>query len=138
MSVETLRTLCAHHHQPLPAHLDDPTHTTHTFAIFDEFVYTYHWLCQALVAAEDFALLIDDLAAHIRRNHLLYCEVSWTPFLYLNRGLRFTEIMETLTVALESHGLRERVRFLIDMQREQGIPVYSPRANQFLTAKRYA
>ncbi len=120
MSVETLRTLCARHRRPMPAHLSDPVQATHTFATFDEFAYTYHTICQALVTADDFALLVDDLAAHIRRNHLLYCEVSWTPFLYLNRGLRFTEVMDTLCTALEAHGLRERVRFLIDMQRDHG------------------
>lgn len=121
MSIETLRTLCARHRQSLPAHLTNATQDRHLFATFAEFVYTYHRLCQALVQPQDFALLIDDLAAYIRRNRILYCEVSWTPFLYLNRGLHFTEIMETLNMALEGHGLRERVRFLIDIQRDHGL-----------------
>lgn len=121
MSVETLRTLLARHRQPIPASLSDPAQAAHAFATFEEFAYTYHQICQALVTPDDFTLLVDDLAAHIRRNHVLYCEVSWTPFLYLNRGLHFTEMMETLSTALEAHGLRERVRFLIDMQRDHGL-----------------
>jgi adenosine deaminase len=120
MSLETLRTLCARHRQPLPAHLVDLEQARHSFATFDEFVYTYYRLCQVLVQPRDFALLVDDLATYIRRNNILYCEVSWTPFLYLNRGMRFTEIMDILTAALEEHGLRERVRFLIDIQRDHG------------------
>src|SRR5207302_8062441 len=123
MSVETLRTLCAGNRQPLPTHLADPAPVRHPFATFDEFVYTYHRLCQALVHPQDFALLVNDLAAYIRRNRLLYCEVSWTPFLYLNRGLQFTEIMETILASLEEQGLRDRVRFLIDTQRDHGVEV---------------
>lgn len=121
MSVQTLRTLCTRHRRPVPAHLAEDAQSTHTFASFAEFVHTYYQLCQALVTADDFALLVDDLAAHIQRNNLLYCEVSWTPFLYLNRGLRFAEVMEVLNLALEAHGLRERVRFLIDIQRDHGL-----------------
>ena len=115
----TLRALCQKNRVPLPAHLEEAEE--HTFGTFDEFAYTYHRICQAIASAQDFALLIADVAEYLNRNTLLYAEIAWTPFLYLNRGLRFAEIMDVLNEALIGYGIADRVNFLIDIQRDHGI-----------------
>jgi DNA-3-methyladenine glycosylase len=119
MRVGTMRTLAARHRLPLPVHLQNQE--THPFATFDEFAHTYYSICRLLVEAQDFALLAADLADYVRQNALLYNEVSWTPFLYLNRGLRFAEVMTVLNETLAEQGVRERVHFLIDVQRDHGL-----------------
>ncbi|MBO0777663.1 MAG: adenosine deaminase [Ktedonobacteraceae bacterium] len=121
MRPATLRSLCEKNQVPLPAHVQ--ASEAHYFATFDEFVYTYHRICQALAQPGDFALLMADVAAYLRRNHILYAEIAWTPFLYLNRGLRFAEVMEVLNEALEAHNIADRVHFLIDVQRDHGLEV---------------
>lgn len=121
MRPATLRQLCQQNRVALPAHLQEGE--THTFGTFDEFVYTYYRICQSLVHAQDFALLIADVADYLRHNTILYAEIAWTPFLYLNRAtqpLRFADVMEVMNEALERQGIADRVRFLIDMQRDHG------------------
>lgn len=118
-SPATLRALCQKNHVPLPAHLQ--TSEQHMFGTFAEFAYTYHRICQSIVQAQDFALLIADVADYLQRNTILYAEIAWTPFLYLNRGLRFEEIMAVLHEALIAHGIADRVRLLIDVQRDHGV-----------------
>ncbi|MBO0783757.1 MAG: adenosine deaminase, partial [Ktedonobacteraceae bacterium] len=119
MRLHTLRVLCHQNRQPLPAHLQQDETTT--FGSFDEFVYTYHLLGQALAREQDFALLMVDVADYLKRNQILYAEISWTPFLYLNRGLRFEAVMAVLNEALETHGIADRVQWLIDIQRDHGL-----------------
>lgn len=113
----TLRALCQKNHKPLP----NDSQENDTFGTFDEFVYAYHRICQSLLHEEDFALIIADIADYLKRNTILYAEISWTPFLYLNRGLRFEAIMDVMNEALEVHGIADRVNFLIDIQRDHGV-----------------
>src|SRR5579859_1432819 len=115
----TLRLLSQKNRKFLPDHLF--TRDTHYFATFDEFVYTYHRICQAIDNEQDFALVIADVADYLRRNTIIHAEVSWTPFLYLNRGLRFEAVMDVMTEALAAHGIADRVQFLIDIQRDHGV-----------------
>lgn len=119
MTVPTMHQLAARNHIPLPAHLVEKE--MHAFGTFDEFVHMYYSICRLLVHEQDFALLVADLATYVQENNICYCEVSWTPFLYLNRGLRFEAIMSILNEALETHGIRDRVNFLIDIQRDHGL-----------------
>ena len=100
MALATLRKLAAQNHVPLPAHLVE--RQSHYFSTFDEFAHTFHSICRVLVHEQDFALLIDDVGDYIQRNNILYCEVAWTPFLYLNRGLRFEAIMEYMNEGTRS------------------------------------
>jgi DNA-3-methyladenine glycosylase len=117
----TLRTLCDKNRVPLPAHVKESD--AHYFGSFDEFVYTYHTICQALVHAQDFALLIADVADYLKRNTILYAEIAWTPFLYLNRKkpLRFEAVMEVMNEALEVLGIADRIGWIIDIQRDHGV-----------------
>jgi adenosine deaminase len=119
MTLQTLQTLFARNRKPLPIHLAEST--SHYFANYDEFVHAYHTICQALVNTQDFVPLIADLADYLRRENIIYCEVAWTPFLYLNRGLRFAEVMQTMNEALDTYGIRDRVNFVIDIQRDHGL-----------------
>jgi adenosine deaminase len=118
MSVATMRQLAHANQVPLPAYL--LTHDQPRFTGFAEFVHTYYSLCQLLRQPQDFALVVADLAVYLRENAIAYCEVSWTPFLYLNRGFRFTEVMDILNEALVTHGMSDRVNFIIDIQRDHG------------------
>lgn len=119
MTLATLRTLAAQNRVPLPAHLVQ--NQAHYFS-FDEFAHAYYSICQVLAHEQDFRLVVGDVADYMRRNHVLYCEVAWTPFLYLNnKGLRFERIMDVINEALEEHGLRDRVHFIIDVQRDHGL-----------------
>jgi adenosine deaminase len=119
----TLRALCQKNRQPLPRHLQDGE--THQFGTFAEFAYSYHRICQAIVQEQDLALVIADIAAYLKRNSIVYAELSWTPFLYLNRGFRFDAAMDVMNEALVSHHIADRVNFIIDVQRDHGIEVGS-------------
>ena len=98
MRPATLRTLCHKNRVPLPVHLQESEN--HYFGTFDEFVYSYQTICQAIVHEQDFACLIADIADYLQRNNILYAEIAWTPFLYGNRAqkrLRFEVVKEVMT-----------------------------------------
>jgi adenosine deaminase len=119
VSLTTLRALCQKNRQPLPPHLQDGE--AHQFDTFAEFAYSYHRICQAIVQEQDLALVVADVAAYLKRNNIVYAELSWTPFLYLNRGFRFETAMDVMNEALVSHQVADRVNFVIDVQRDHGI-----------------
>lgn len=121
MTVATVRQLAQRHRIPLPVHLHEEKQKTHQFSTYDEFVHSYYSLCRLLIHEQDFALLAADLADYLQQNAITYCEVAWTPFLYLNRGLQFEAVLAVLNETLEARGVRERVRFLIDIQRDHGL-----------------
>jgi adenosine deaminase len=119
----TLLTLCRKNQRPFPHHFQDGD--VYYFETCNEFIYAYHSICQALVQAQDFALVIADVAEYIKRNNILYAEIAWTPFLYLKRGLKFHTIMEVMNEALAAHDVTDRVNFIIDIQRDHGLELGS-------------
>ena len=53
----------------------------------------------------------------------MYAEVSWTPFRYIRQGLQFNDVMGVMNDQLERRGMRSRVGFIIDSQRDHGLDV---------------
>jgi adenosine deaminase len=118
MGISTLISLADRNGMQLPPHVTQQNSLM--FGTFDEFAHTYYSICKALKHEDDFRLLAGDVADYVTSNNIEHCEVSWTPFLYLNRGLRFDAIMHVLNDELETRGVRNRVKFIIDMQRDHG------------------
>lgn len=121
ISAATLLRLAAKHKMPLPPHIQRTG--TLSYDTFDEFVDTYYAICNALQEPDDFRAAINDVCDYLQRNNIVYAEVSWTPYRYLQQGLDFAEIMHTMNDQLERRGVRSQVGFLIDTQRDHGLEV---------------
>lgn len=118
VNIETILKLASKNNTNLPKHILDRK-SIH-FSTFDEFVHTYYSICNSIVSEQDFRLVIGDVIEYVNRNHIIYSEVSWTPFLYLNRGLEFDRMMAVMNEELETHKMRDRIKFIIDIQRDHG------------------
>ena len=88
------------------------------FRTFDEFVDTYTAVVDALQSEADFLLPLADVIHQVREQNMQYCEVSWTPFPYMQRGLDAGRILALLNEQLALEGLRDKVFFIIDVQRD--------------------
>lgn len=121
INIETVLKLATKNHTKLSDHILQGG--SGHFATFDDFVQTYYAICNAIVSAEDFCAVIADVIEHVQENNIIYCEVSWTPFLYLKRGLRFDHVIALMNEVLEIHEMRDRIKFIIDTQRDHGLEV---------------
>jgi len=121
IKVETLLKLASQNNVQLPKQI--LKQKSIYFATFDQFVYTYYSICNVLVEENDFRLVIRDVIDYVKDNNIIHCEVSWTPFQYLNRGMRFDHILSIMNDELEIQGMRNRIKFIIDTQRDHGVEV---------------
>jgi adenosine deaminase len=90
------------------------------FPKFEDFVETYYACCQPIQEEKDFNKYIQFLYQYLEANQIIYAEVSWTPFYYMNKGFDFTRSLGYMNEALDELGIRERINFIIDVQRDHG------------------
>ncbi|MCB0662717.1 MAG: hypothetical protein KDC24_08255 [Saprospiraceae bacterium] len=91
-----------------------------SFPTFTNFVDAFYACCTPIQKEEDFRFYIEGLAGYMEENNLVYTEISWTPFFYIHKGLSFEKMMGIMNEELESLGIRSKVRFIIDVQRDHG------------------
>lgn len=116
--LDTLRLLSQAKGVALPAHLEKGDAIY--FSTFAEFVETFTAVVRLLETEEDFRYAIRDVMRYVREHFVLHCEVSWTPFPYLQRGLDIERILHIFNEELEREGMRQRIYFILDSQRDHG------------------
>lgn len=57
------------------------------FRDFDQFVRVYYAICDNLRSEEDFALIVEELAADLAAQNVRYAEVTFTPYNHTRRGV---------------------------------------------------
>jgi adenosine deaminase len=88
------------------------------FPTFPDFVEAYYAICHSIRKEQDFRTVTGDLADYLHADNIQYAEVSFTPFFYIRQGMSFSRIMGIVNEELERLGLRDRVFFIIDSQRD--------------------
>lgn len=90
------------------------------FTDFGAFVRRYYSVCEAITKESDFEDFVQDVIDYVKTENLLHCELSWTPFYYLQKGMNFFKIMERMARKIEDAGLSDAIFFIIDTQRDHG------------------
>ena len=135
ISLSTLKLLAQKNNIALPKHLLEKEDIN--FKDFDEFVQTFYAICNVIKEEGDFKMLAKDLADYVKRNNIIYCEVSFTPIIYINRGFSFAKIMAILNDEIDAHDLTSCIFFIIDTQRDHGIATGEMVFNKVLETKGY-
>jgi adenosine deaminase len=117
-SLGTLEFLANRNNLTLPKHLVGKEDIY--FSTFEEFVANFYAICHAIQTEEDFKFIARDLVNYVKKNNIIYCEVSWTPFLYLQRGFSFSKVMSVLNNEIALNNLTGCIYFIIDTQRDHG------------------
>jgi len=135
ISLSTLKFLAQKNNITLPKHLAEKENLS--FKNFDEFVQTFYAICNAIADEGDFKFIAKDLVDYVKRNNIIYCEVSFTPIIYLNRDFSFAKIMAVLNDEIDAHDLTSSIFFIIDTQRDHGVKVGQMVFNKVLQTKGY-
>jgi len=133
ISLSTLKFLAKKNNAEIPKHLSEKENIY--FENFEEFVSTFYAICNAIAKEEDFKYVIKDLISYIRRNNIIYTEVSWTPLRYLQKGLDFAKSMEVMNSEIAMNNFRDNINFIIDTQRDHGTDVANFVFNKVLETK---
>ncbi len=133
ISLGTLKSLASKNNVILPKHLTDKDNIS--FSNFNEFVQTFYAICNVIKTEPDFKFIAKDLVDYVRRNNIIYCEVSFTPIIYLNKDLSFSKIMGILNEEIAFNNLSDCIYFIIDTQRDHGIAIGEQVFNKVLETK---
>jgi len=133
ISLSTLKFLAKKNGIEIPKHLAEKENIY--FENFDEFVNTFYAICNAIVEEEDLKFIIMDLVDYVRRNNIIYTEVSWTPLRYLQKGFDFAKSMEVMNNEIAINNLSDVIYFIIDTQRDHGTDVADFVFNKVLETK---
>ena len=133
ISLSTLKFLAKKNNIVLPAHLAENAKIN--FSNFDEFVQTFYAICNVITTEADFKFIAKDLVAYVKRNTIIYCEVSFTPVIYMNRGFSFSKIMGILNEEIALNNLITNIYFIIDTQRDHGTAVGEQVFNNVVATK---
>ncbi len=121
VSPRTFLRLCERHGIEPLAETEEELAARFRFRDFSQFVPVYLAIQNSIRTAEDFALLVEELAADRARQNILYTEVTVTPYIHIwqNKGTQPEEIIEGLEEgrrrAREVYGVE--LRWIIDIPR---------------------
>ena len=89
----------------------------------DEFINVFINIIQnSFKTEEDFAHLIDDAGAYLKKNNIVYAEVFFAPTKFLKSGFRFEKIVEVLSGGVQKikNDCGSELKLLIDVSRTFG------------------
>ena len=121
ISPRTFLRLCQRHGIKPPAETEEALAALFNFNDFSDFVPVYLAIQNSLRTAEDFALVVEELAADRAAQNIVYSEVTVTPYIHIwqNKGTQPEEIVEGLEEgrrrAREHHGVE--LRWILDIPR---------------------
>lgn len=120
VSPRTFLRLCERHGIEPPAQTEEALARLFHFKDFSAFVPMYLAIQNSIRTAEDFALVVEELAADRAAQHILYSEVTVTPYIHIwqNKGTRPEDIIE----GLEEGRRRARERFGVELRWILDIP----------------
>ncbi len=116
----TFLRLCERHGIRPPAETEEALADLFRFRDFSHFVPVYLAIQDSIRTAEDFALVVEEFAADRAAQHILYSEVTVTPYTHIwqDKGTRPEEIIE----GLEEGRRRARERFGVELRWVVDIP----------------
>lgn len=95
---ETLLALAQRHGMSLPANDVAGLRAWYRFTSFRHFLEVYLTISSLLRTSDDFAFIVHDFGREMRRQHIRYAEVTFTPFTHLwqDKGLQAEDLIAGL------------------------------------------
>ncbi len=121
VSPRTFLRLCERHGIEPLAETEEALAEHFRFRDFSQFVPVYLAIQNSIRTADDFALIVEELAADRAKQNILYSEVTVTPYIHIwqNKGTQPEEIIEGLEEgrrrAREAYGVE--LRWIVDIPR---------------------
>ncbi len=88
-----------------------------------EMVKVFYLIQSCFKNEEDFSYLVKDVRNYLRRNNIYYAEVFFSPTKFLQNGLSFKKIMNTIDLEIKRYYVEDQIdiRLIIDVSRGFGV-----------------
>jgi len=88
-----------------------------------DFLSSFLFVQSLLDRHEDLSLIFEDVATYLRENHIVYCELFFSPTMFLKKGFAFPEMMKVIDAALAKIQKRDKltIRLIVDVSRSFGV-----------------
>lgn len=87
-----------------------------------EFIGSFLYIQGLLEKTSDLRILFDDVAAYLRANNIVYCELFFSPSMFLKKGFTFPGMLDTIQEAIDEIERRKdlKINLIIDVSRTFG------------------
>lgn len=114
----TVSALAVRHGVPLT---EEEVRRRYSYKNFAEFIEAFKWVTSFLREPRDYALITNDLAEHLRTQHVVYAEVTLSIGVMLLRGQQPEANFDAILAAAEPFAARGlHLRFVFDAVRQFG------------------
>lgn len=118
---DTVRQLLARK----PDHQKNPVDVDKLFSYnnLKDFITSFLYVQSLLERPADLPLIFEDVAEYLKANHIVYCELFFSPSMFLKKGFAFEEMIELVQKSISTIEARDglRIKLIIDLSRTFGL-----------------
>lgn len=93
-----------------------------TYGNLPEFVDSFLKIQDLFDGPDDFSILFNDIASYLKENNIVYCELFFSPSLFLKKQIEFDGILKVISHNIEEINRRDgiTIKLIIDISRTFG------------------
>jgi adenosine deaminase len=94
-----------------------------TYNSLKEFLTSFIFVQGLYERPSDLAVLFEDVAAYLKENNIVYCELFFSPSTFLKKGFTFQEMLDTIQASITTIEQRDglKINLIVDVSRSFGV-----------------
>ena len=109
----------------VPEGLGKPTSVDKLFSYnnLKDFITSFLYVQGLITKLSDLAALFDDVATYLKANNIVYCELFFSPSMFMKKGFTFPEMIDVIQKAIDTIEKRDKltIKLIIDVSRTFGV-----------------
>ncbi|MGC8765038.1 MAG: adenosine deaminase [Brevinematia bacterium] len=120
ISISTVRKFLERN--PTPKYEGEKINKLFHYESLKEFIRSFLFIQDLFVEPSDFELLFDDVANYLSNNNIIYCELFFSPSMFLKKRMDFKEILDVMSRKIEQIKAEKNIiiKLIIDISRTFG------------------
>lgn len=88
-----------------------------------EFITSFLFVQGLLEKPSDLSVVFEDVATYLKENNIVYCELFFSPSMFLKKGFSFPEMLDVIQDTITSIEARDqlKIKLIIDLSRTFGL-----------------
>ncbi len=121
ISIDTVNKFLTRKHKTGKSPLD--LNKLFSYNSLKDFIHSFLTIQNLFEMPSDFETLFDDAANYLSMNNIVYCELFFAPSMFIQKGMKFDEIMSVITRKIDEIKLVRgiTIRIIIDISRTFGV-----------------
>ncbi len=108
-----------------PEHKTKPVNVDKLFSYnnLKEFITSFLFVQGLLEKPADLKVIFEDVATYLKENNIVYCELFFSPSMFLKKGFAFGEMIDTIQKTISKIETRDhlKIKLIIDLSRTFGL-----------------